>query len=220
MAATPNTSKLPPRTPFRVPAELSFREAAPLYCAGLTSYRALKISGVRVGETVAIWGVGGLGHYGVQIARAMGAHMVAVDLYPSKLNLARDLGAEALVNAEEQDPAKAIRDLGGAHVVICLASTAPAIAQGFHSLRPGGTLVLVGLPSGDFSLPIRGSVAKGVRILTSAVGSRQDLREVLALAAEEKIKTAASGISLEQINEVFDQMRGGRITGRMVLEFP
>jgi len=218
--------KAPAPYAVHVPAELDFREAAPLYCAGLTSYRALKISGARVGETVAIWGVGGLGHYAVQIARAMGTRVVAVDLDPAKLSLARELGAEVLVNASEPEPAKAIREhkaireLGGAHVVICLAPTAQAIEQGFHSLRRGGTLVLVGLPPGDFSLPIRGSVAKGVRILTSAVGSRQDLREVLALAAAGKIKTAASGTSIERINEVFDQMRSGRITGRMVLEFP
>src|SRR5579859_2099907 len=109
--------KVPASHAVAVPPELSFADAAPLYCAGLTSYRALKISGARVGETVAIWGVGGLGHYAVQIARAMGTRVVAVDLDPAKLDLARELGAEVLVNASEQDPAKAIRELGGAHVV-------------------------------------------------------------------------------------------------------
>ena len=99
-----------------------------------------------------------------------------------------------------------------------LAPTAQAIAQGFAALRRGGTLVLVGLPPGDFTLPIRGSVAKGIRILTSAVGTRQDLREVLALAASGKIKTVAETCRLDQINEVFDRMREGRITGRVVVE--
>lgn len=212
--------KAPASHAVHVPDGLGFRDAAPLYCAGLTSYRALKISGARVGEMVAIWGVGGLGHYAVQVALAMGTRVVAVDIDPAKLDLARELGAEVVVNSSDQEPAKTIREIGGAHVVVCLAPTAQAIVQGFDSLRRGGTLVLVGLPPGDFSLPIRGSVAKGVRILTSAVGSRQELREVLALAAAGKIKTRAGSASLEQINEAFERMRGGRIIGRMVLEFP
>ena len=160
-----------------VPPELDFVDAAPLYCAGLTPYRALKASGARVGETVAVWGVGGLGHYAVQIARACGARVVAVDIQSSKLDLARELGADVTVDASREKPEDAIRALGGAHVVLNLAPTAQAIAQGFAALRRGGTLVLVGLPPGDFTLPILGTVAKGIRILTSGVGTRQDLRE-------------------------------------------
>ena len=203
-----------------VPPELSWMDAAPIYCAGLTPYRALKISGARVGDTVAVWGVGGLGHYAVQIARAMGARVVAVDIDAAKLDLARQLGADVAVDASGEKPESVIRALGGAHVVLCLASSAQVIAQGFQALRRGGTLVLVGLPAGDFTLPILGTVAKGVRILTSAVGSRQDLREVLALAAAGKIKTVAESFRLDQINEVFDRMRQGKISGRAVIEFP
>ncbi len=203
-----------------VPRELSFVDAAPLYCAALTSYRALKISGARVGETVAVWGVGGLGHYAVQLARAMGARVVAVDIAPDKLELARTLGADVVVNASGGKPEQEIRALGGAHVVVNLAPTAEAIAQGFEALRRGGTLVLVGLPPGNFALPILGSVAKGIRILTSAVGTRQDLREVLTLAATGKIRTAAETCRLEEINAVFERMRAGRISGRVVVEFP
>ena len=201
-----------------VPPEVSFVDAAPVYCAALTSYRALKASGARLGDTVAVWGVGGLGHYAVQIARASGARVVAVDIQPAKLDLARQLGAEVAVDASREKPEDAIRALGGAHVVLNLAPTAQAIAQGFAALRRGGTLVLVGLPPGDFTLPILGSVAKGIRILTSAVGTRQDLREVLTLAASGKIKTVAETCRLDQINEVFDRMRAGRITGRVVVE--
>jgi len=154
----------------------------------------------------------------VQIARASGARVVAVDIQPAKLDLARQLGADVAVDASREKPEDVIRALGGAHVVVNLAPTAQAIAQGFAALRRGGTLVLVGLPPGDFTLPIRGSVAKGIRILTSAVGTRQDLREVLALAASGKIKTVAETCRLDQINEVFDRMREGRITGRVVVE--
>lgn len=202
------------------PEGLSFVEAAPLYCAGLTPYRALKVSGARVGETVAIWGIGGLGHYAVQIAKALGARVIAVDVDPGKLQFARELGADAVVDASGEKPGKAVRALGGAHVVVNLAPTAQAIAQGFEALRRGGTLVLVGLPPGNFTLPILGSVAKGIRILTSAVGTRQDLREVLALGAARKIKTVAETCKLEEVNDVFGRMREGKTRGRVVIEFP
>ncbi len=211
--------KAPASHSVSTPAELSFAEAAPIYCAGLTPYRALKISGARVGDTVAVWGVGGLGHYGVQIAKAMGTRVVAVDIAPEKLELARRLGADDVVDAARIEPGKAIKALGGAHVVVNLAPNPETIAQGFEALRRGGTLVLVGLPQGNFTLPILGSVAKGIRILTSAVGSRQDLREVLALAAAGKIKSVVESCRLEDINGVFDRMRRGEILGRTVVEF-
>ncbi len=213
-------AKAPASHTVEVPPALAFVDAAPLYCAALTSYRALKTSGARLGDTVAVWGVGGLGHYAVQIAKAMGARVIAVDIAQSKLDLARQLGADAVVNASREDAKEAIGSLGGAHVVVNLAPTADAIAQGFEALRRAGTLVLVGLPPGNFTLPILGSVAKGIRILTSAVGTRQDLREVLALAAARKVKTVAEIRRLDEINEVFKRMREGQISGRVVVEFP
>lgn len=211
--------KAPVSHAVAVPPELSFVDAAPLYCAALTSYRALKISGARLGETVAVWGVGGLGHYAVQIAKVMGARVIAVDLASTKLDLARELGADVIVDASREKAEQVVRLLGGAHVVLNFAPTADAIARGFDALRRAGTLVLVGLPSGDFTLPIRGSVAKGIRILTSAVGTRQDLREVLGLAVAGKIKTVAETCRLVEINAVFERMRAGKITGRVVVEF-
>jgi len=123
-----------------------------------------------------------------------------------------------VVEAQRGDADEKVKALGGAHVVVNLASTSEAIAQGFRVLRRGGTLVLVGLPTGTFTLPILGSVAKGIRILTSAVGTRQDLREVLALAAAGKIRTIAETARLDQINDVFGRMRTGSIKGRVVLE--
>jgi propanol-preferring alcohol dehydrogenase len=211
--------KAPASYAVAVPSELSFVDAAPLYCAALTSYRALRISGARVGDTVAIWGFGGLGHYAVQIAQAMGAKVVAVDIARRKLELARQLGADVTIDASREKPKDLIRSIGGAHVVLNFAPSAETIAQCFEALRRAGTLVLVGLPPGNFTLPILGSVAKGIRILTSAVGTRQDLREVLALAAAGKIKTVAEPLRLEDINRAFDRMRAGTISGRMVVDF-
>ncbi len=212
--------KAPASHAVPVPPQLAFVDSAPLYCAALTSYRALKISGIRVGETVAMWGVGGLGHYAVQIAKAMGARVIAVDVATSKVELARQLGADVAIDASREKAEKVIRSLGGAHVVLNLAPTAEAVTQGFEALRRGGTLVLVGLPPGNFTLPILGSVAKGIRILTSAVGTRQELREVLDLAAAGKIKTVAATCRLDEMNDVFLRMREGKISGRVVLEMP
>ena len=212
--------KVPASHAVAVPPELSFADAAPLYCAALTAYRALKISGARVGDTVAIWGVGGLGHYAVQVARTMGAKVVAVDVAAPKLELARKLGAEIVVDASSDKPSEIIRRLGGAHVVVNFVCSQETITQGFGALRRAGTLVLVGLQPGDFTLPIRGSVAKGIRVLTSAVGTRQDLREVLALAATGRIKTVGESLRLEDINGAFERMRAGTISGRLVVEFP
>ena len=210
--------KVPASHAVAVPPELSFADAAPLYCAALTAYRALKISGARVGETVVVWGVGGLGHYAVQIARASGARVVAVDVAPAQLELARQLGADVALDASREKPIDIIRGMGGAHVVVNFVCSQETITQSFGALRRAGTLVLVGLPPGDFTLPIRGSVAKGIRVLTSAVGTRQDLRDVLALAASGKIKTVAETIRLEDINGAFERMRARTISGRLVVE--
>jgi propanol-preferring alcohol dehydrogenase len=212
--------KAPATHVVAVPAELPYAQAAPLYCAGLTAYRAIKTSGLRVGETVAVWGAGGLGQCAIQIARAMGARVIAVDVVPSKLALASELGAAWTVNAAEEKPGAAISARGGAHVVVNFAPSAEAIVQGFEALRSCGTLVLVGLPPGNFTLPIIGSVRKGVRILTCAVGSRQDLREVLALAAQGRVKTRVETARLDSVNEVLARLREGRVPGRVVLEFP
>ncbi len=208
--------KVPASHAVPVPPDLAFVDAAPIYCAGLTAYRALKTSGARLGDTVAVWGVGGLGHYAVQFAAVMGARVAAVDIAPSKLDLARQLGAHLTVNAAAEDPVQSLRQAGGAHVVLNFAPTPAVIRQCFEALRRGGTLVLVGLPPGDFTLPILGCVAKGARILTSAVGTRQDLREALALAAQGSIKTVRETCRLEEINAVFGRMREGKIAGRVV----
>jgi propanol-preferring alcohol dehydrogenase len=202
-----------------VPPELGTREAAPLFCAGLTAYRAVKTSEIRVGETVAVWGAGGLGQCAVQIAKAMGARVVAVDVSEQKLAQAQTLGADVAVSAAEGKAAEAIQSAGGAHAVLCFAPSAEAVVQAFEALRPCGTIVLVGLPPGEFSLPIVGCVRKGIRILTTAIGTRQDLRAVLALAAAEKIRTTTEGCRLEEINAVLDRLARGEVVGRMVIEF-
>jgi len=212
--------KVPASHVVAMPPELEFAGAAPLYCAGLTAYRAVNISGLRLGETVAVWGAGGLGQCAIQIAKVLGAQVIAVDIAPGKLAIARRLGADLVVDASREKVGEGISASGGAHVALCFAPSEQVVARAFESLRLCGTLVLVGLPPGTFTLPIIDSVRKGVRILTCAVGTRQDLREVLALAASGKLKCLVESCGLDQINEVFQRMRQGRIEGRVVVEFP
>ncbi len=212
--------KVPASHAVPLPRELDFAAAAPLYCAGLTAYRAIKISGLGTGETVAVWGAGGLGQCAIQIAKAVGARVVVADIAHEKLEIARRLGADITLDASRESPGEIISAQGGVHVALCLAPSERVIAEAFEALRPCGALVLVGLPPGTFTLPVIACVRKGVRILSCAVGTRRDMREVLALAASGKLKCVVETCRLEQINDVLASMRDGKLAGRTVIEFP
>ncbi|MDH0896280.1 MULTISPECIES: alcohol dehydrogenase AdhP [unclassified Pseudomonas] len=203
-----------------LPDKVSFTEIAPILCAGVTVYKALKETRARPGQWVAISGIGGLGHVAVQYARAMGLHVAAVDIDDAKLELARKLGASLTVNARREDPATVIqRDIGGAHGVVVTAVSNSAFGQAINMARRGGTISLVGLPPGDFPTPIFDVVLKGLHITGSIVGTRADLQEALDFAGEGLVKATIHGDKLENINQVLDQMRAGQIEGRVVLEF-
>jgi alcohol dehydrogenase, propanol-preferring len=210
--------KAPASFTSKIPAELSSSVAATLLCAGVTPYRALKESRAKAGQTVAIFGIGGLGHLAVQIARSMDLRIIAVDVSDEKLEMARSFGADILINAGNEAPATAIKKLGGTHSVINLVATGKTMVEAFYSLRRGGTLVVVGLPREDFTLPIIPLVGRGIRIIGTSVGTRQDIDEVLSLGALGKIKPLITERPLSQINEALDDMRAGRIGGRCVLK--
>jgi propanol-preferring alcohol dehydrogenase len=201
----------------RVPDALTAQEAAPLFCAGLTVYRASKRAGVRAGQRVAVFGVGGLGHLAVQIARSMQAEVIAVDVSEEKLELARTMGAEHAVNAAAGDFAAQMKKIGGPHVALVTSASKAAYDQAFSSLRPDGTLGVIGLPGEDLCFPAIVMVARETRIVASSVGTRADLRELLELAAGGKVRCRTEARPLSQINEVFEEMRGGRILGRVVV---
>lgn len=202
---------------MKIPEVLTSQEAAPLFCAGVTVYRASKNAGVRPGQRVAVFGVGGLGHLAVQVAKSFGAAVAAVDIAEEKLSLARSLGADWTLNAATPDIIRQLRALGGAHVSLVTAATKAAYDLAFDSLRPGGTLVVVGLPTEELTFPPILLVAGEIRIVSSAVGTRKDLREVLELAAAGKIRCQVETRSLAEINEILEAMRQARITGRVVL---
>jgi propanol-preferring alcohol dehydrogenase len=204
-----------------IPAGLSTLEAAPLICAGITTYKGVKETGARPGEWIAISGVGGLGHLAVQYAKVMGLRVCAVDIDDGKLAHAKRLGAELLVNAKTGDPAAAVKKGtdGGAHGVLVTAPSLGAFKQGVAMARRRGTCVLVGLPPGDFPVPLFDVVASCITIRGSFVGTRKDMAEALAFAADGKVKADIERRPLSAINEVFDRLQHGDVASRVVIDF-
>ena len=205
-----------------VPAEVSPLDAAPLTCAGVTTYKAIKVANIQPSERVAIYGIGGLGHLAVQYARLVGGTVIAVDIDDAKLELARELGADHVVNAATSDPVAAIEALGGADVAVVLAVIPAVFEQAFAALRRGGRLVCVGLPpetDGPMSLPIFPTVLKGLSVIGSIVGTRQDLTEVFDLHALGRTRVVAEPRRLEEVNEAIDEVLTGRAAARLVFEF-
>jgi propanol-preferring alcohol dehydrogenase len=202
----------------RIPNNLSFVEAAPILCAGVTTYKGLKQTNTHPGEWVVISGAGGLGHVAIQYAKAMGLRVAAVDLGPEKMALARKLGAEITIDAKTQDPAGEIqKQIGGAHGVLVTAVSTIAFKQAIGMLRRGGTCVLNGLPAGEFPVSIFDVVLNGYTVRGSIVGTRLDLEEALTFAAEGKVKATIETVPLDSVNDVFERMKRGKINGRVVL---
>jgi propanol-preferring alcohol dehydrogenase len=200
-----------------IPAGLSSADAAPLFCAGLTVYRALKQAAISRGQRLAIFGIGGLGHFGVQIAKELGAEVTAVDTSEEKLELAKTLGAVNGFNALSNNVTKELRANGGFHVALVTSGAKPAYELAFSCLRPTGALLVVGLPPENICFPPILMAAREIRIRATAVGTRQDLREVLGMAGKGKIRSRVSVRPLNHVNEVLNELRQGRVSGRIVL---
>jgi alcohol dehydrogenase, propanol-preferring len=193
-----------------VPDGVDPYEAAPLSCAGVTTYKAVKSAGVRPSDLVAVFGIGGLGHLAMQYARIAGATVVAVDIQDDKLQIARELGAEYTINAREKDPVEEIARLGGADVAIALAVSPRAFEQAYRSVKRGGILSMVALPADNFvQLPIFETVLNAVTIQGSIVGTRVDLQEVFELHRYGRTKVLFEKIGLNGVNEAFDAVLNG-----------
>jgi propanol-preferring alcohol dehydrogenase len=203
-----------------VPDSVSSLDAAPLTCAGVTTFKAIKVAGVQPGERVGVFGIGGLGHLAVQYARIVGGIVVAVDIADDKLALATDLGADHVVNARTQDPVAAIQELGGLDVAVALAASPESFEQAFGSLRRGGRLVCVALPAaGTLQIPIFETVLGGISVIGSIVGTRQDLVDVFALHAAGRTRVVAQARKLDEVNTCFDEVLAGSVPARIVLQF-
>ncbi len=203
---------------FRVPDELSAAAAAPLCCAGWTAFGALREAGLHPGQSVALFGMGGLGHLAVQYARHLGLRIAAVDLSESKLEMARSLGADIAVT-----PDAAARTLqkqwGGADASIVLTGSPAAVQQAFRSVRRTGTLITAGLSTNQFELPMVDTVLKGLTIRGSYLGSRADLAEVFRLAQAGIGRAHVETYPLDRAPDLFETMRRGEILGRAVVLF-
>ena len=203
----------------RVPDRIDPLDAAPLTCAGVTTYKAVKVSGARSSDLVAVFGIGGLGHMAMQYAQIAGATVVAVDVVESKLALAKQLGAAYTINAATEDPVEAIKALGGADAAIILAAAPKPCEQAFASLRRNGRLVFVGLPEDNFvKLPIFETVLNGITVTGSIVGTRVDLAETFELHAEGRTKVVRETRRLDQVNDCFDQVLAGAVDARLVFD--
>jgi len=204
----------------RLPANVDFAAIAPILCAGVTTYKGLKETETRPGEWVLISGVGGLGQVAIQYAKAMGLKVVALDIAEDKLKLARDSGADHAVNALSADAVESVLRAtgGGAHGILVTAVSTAAFAQALKMVRRKGTISLVGLPPGEFPTPIFDVVLKRITVRGSIVGTRRDLDEAIAFAAEGKVRAEITKAPLADINAIFERMKAGKIDGRMVLD--
>ena len=204
-----------------IPSGLTPTEAAPLICAGVTTYKGIKETGARPGQWIAISGIGGLGHLGIQYALAMGLQVCAIDVDDGKLAHARKLGAQLAINARTGDPVAAVKQGtgGGAHGVLITAPSLAAFKQGVGMTRKRGTCVLVGLPPGKFPTPLFDVVANCITIRGSLVGTRQDMVEALAFAAGGRVRADIELQPLSAINQVLGRLQHGEVASRVVLDF-
>ena len=202
-----------------VPDAVDPLDAAPLTCAGVTTYKAVKVSGARSSDLVAVFGIGGLGHLAMQYAQIAGASVVAVDVVDHKLKLAEQLGAAHTVNATQEDPAQVIKGLGGADAAIVLAVSPKACEQAFASLRRNGRLVFVALPADNFiQLPIFETVLNGITVTGSIVGTRVDLAETFELHADGRTTVIRETRRLEDVNDAFHQIENAEVDARIVFD--
>lgn len=205
----------------KVPEKLDPVKATSVTCAGVTTYKALKTGGARPGQWVAIYGAGGLGNLGVQWAKnVFKNHVIAIDLNDDKLASAKKVGADIVINSSKTDPAKEIQDkVGGVQAAIVTATAPICYDQALASVRAGGKVVAVSLPKGNIDVPIFKTVLDGIEIIGSLVGTRQDLAEAFQLAADGGIDPIVHTRKLSEINDIVDEMKAGKIVGRMVVDF-
>jgi propanol-preferring alcohol dehydrogenase len=201
----------------KIPPGLSSLQAAPLFCAGVTIYRALTQAALAPGQRLAVLGIGGLGHVAVQLGIAFGAEVIALDVLEDKLGLAKSLGAATTLNAATPAAFKAVRSQGGVHVAIVTSASRAAYDLAFNCLRPTGTLLAVGLPAENVCFPPILMAAKEARIRAISVGTRQDLRQVLAMGAAGKVRCEVAERPLTDANEALEALRSGRVQGRIAL---
>ena len=206
----------------KVPEGLDPAQASSITCAGVTTYKAIKEAQLQPGQWTVIFGAGGLGNLAVQYAKKVfNAHVVAVDINNDKLALAKEVGADIVINGHEvEDVAALIQEkTGGAHSALVTAVSKVAFNQAVDSVRAGGRVVAVGLPSEMMDLSIVKTVLDGIQVIGSLVGTRKDLEEAFQFGAEGLVAPVIQKRPVSDAVDVFDEMEAGTIQGRMVLDF-
>jgi D-arabinose 1-dehydrogenase-like Zn-dependent alcohol dehydrogenase len=200
----------------RVPDELSAVEAAPLMCAGITTFNCLRNSGARPGDLVAVLGLGGLGHLGVQFAARMGFKTVAIARGRDKEALARSLGAAAYIDSHAQDPSAELQKLGGAQVVLATVTAGDAMAAVLGGLGVSGTLMVIGAAmSMELSPAMLIGGSTGIKGWYS--GTSIDSQDALAFSVLTGVRSMNEVFPLEQVNEGYERMLNGKVRFRAVL---
>lgn len=202
----------------RIPDDLEAVDAAPLLCAGITTFNALRNSGARAGDLVAVQGVGGLGHLGIQYARRMGFHTVALSRGEDKRQLAIDLGAHDYIDTDAEDGAKALRALGGARVILATAPSTDAINAIVGGLGRHGKLVVVGVDQGEVKAsPL--TLIGGDRALTGwSSGTAKDSEDTLRFSSLMDVRPEIETFPLEEAAAAYDRMLSGDARFRVVLD--
>ncbi|KKA28035.1 hypothetical protein TD95_005243 [Thielaviopsis punctulata] len=215
---------VPARYVTRVPDSVPPEILAPVMCAGVTAYKALRVAGLRAGHTVVLTGGGGgLGQMGVQYAKAMGVRVVVVDAGPEKGAAVLRLGAEAYVDFLKEDVVERVRELTGgemAAAVLVMAGNIPAYNQAMDLVGMYGTVVCVGIckPGDKMGVDPKLMIDNGIRILGSMVGGRQDIKEAMDFVKQGRVKPAVRVVGVSDINSVMQEMKAGTLTEKVVVE--
>lgn len=205
----------------KVPDNLDPAQASSITCAGVTTYKATKVAGVRPGQWIAMYGAGGLGNLAVQYAaKVFGARVIAVDINDDKLQLAKEVGAEVVINSAKEDVVARIKEItdGGSHCAVVTAVSKVAFNNAVDSVRAGGRVVAVGLPVETMDLYIPRTVLDGIEVVGSLVGTRQDLAEAFDFGARGLVVPVVQTRALDEVGDIFQEMHDGKIQGRMVLD--
>jgi D-arabinose 1-dehydrogenase-like Zn-dependent alcohol dehydrogenase len=199
-----------------MPADLPAVDAAPLMCAGLTTFNALRNSGARPGDVVAVLGLGGLGHLGVQYAAKMGFHVVGIARGTDKEPLARQLGASVYIDSQAQDPSAELNKLGGARVILATATSGEAMAAVQGGVAVNGTLLIVGAAESLQVSPVL--LLMGNRSVKGWYsGTSIDSQDTLAFSARTGVRSMNEPFPLERVSEAYDRMMSGKARFRVVL---
>src|SRR5258706_10175564 len=208
---------IPAEAVAAIPDDLPAAEAAPLLCAGITVYNSLRNAGARAGDLVAIQGIGGLGHLGIQYARQMGFHTVGIGRGGDKEPLARKLGAHAYVDTSAGPPAAQLQKLGGARVILATAPDAKAIAALVGGLRAGGKLGILGVGPEPITISVMDLILARRSIQGWPSGTAKDSEDTLRFSVLTGVRPMIERYSLEKAAEAYEQMISGRARFRVVL---